>query len=184
MKTPKEILNEYLPIPNQDMKDFVPFLHTSARGNVLEIGVCAGVSTSAFLLGMDEKQDGHLWSIDINPECASILAHPRWTFVCGDSTTIPLEQFPKLDILMIDGCHLHPVIDSDLERFSPLVRPGGMIFVHDIYPLAKATPEMIAEGWGAPDVNEAYYSFVNKNNYEHYELRGLYGLGVIVKDDR
>lgn len=117
------------------MKEYLPFLRAIAGGRVLEIGVCAGVSTSAFLLGMDDKRDGHLFSIDIKQECGLILSHPRWTFIHGDSLTMPIPEEPEsFDVLLIDGEHDYASVSSDLRRFSPLVKRGGLILNHDLLP--------------------------------------------------
>jgi predicted O-methyltransferase YrrM len=178
--TPQQVWDRHINMPGQDMREYMPFLREVAYGNVLEIGVRGGVSTSAFLLGLDDKNDGHLWSIDIDAKCADVFEHPRWTFVHGDSTTVPLD-FPPIDILLIDGCHLHPVVDSDINRFSALVKEGGLILMHDIIPPPHVTPQMIQEGWGTQDVPDAYFIFLEKTGYEHKELPGLFGLGVITK---
>ncbi|MBI5210003.1 MAG: glycosyltransferase [Elusimicrobia bacterium] len=40
----------------------------------------------------------------------------------------------KADLLFIDGDHSYDAVKSDFERYSPLVREGGMIAFHDIVP--------------------------------------------------
>ena len=38
----------------------------------------------------------------------------------------------RIDLLHIDGDHAYAVVKNDLESFAPLVRPGGMIAMHDV----------------------------------------------------
>ena len=40
----------------------------------------------------------------------------------------------QLDFLFIDGDHSYEGVKQDLENFSSLVRPGGLIALHDIVP--------------------------------------------------
>lgn len=36
-----------------------------------------------------------------------------------------------IDLLYIDGDHMYPAVKRDWELYSPLVRPGGIIVLHD-----------------------------------------------------
>jgi len=43
------------------------------------------------------------------------------------------DTFPEgIDLLHIDGSHKYDDVKSDFERYWPLVRPGGLIAIHDI----------------------------------------------------
>lgn len=60
-----------------------------------------------------------------------------WVF--GDShdlatveTLKGLLQGRAIDVLFIDGDHSYRGVKSDLEMYSPLVKPGGLIALHDI----------------------------------------------------
>ena len=86
-----------------------------------------------------------------------------------------------LDILFIDGDHRSPAVDHDLFMFSPLVREGGLILMHDIIPAKQLTEEMIRDGWGTPDVRRAYDRYIAETGCQHVELDGQFGLGVITK---
>jgi predicted O-methyltransferase YrrM len=37
-----------------------------------------------------------------------------------------------LDVLLIDGDHSYDGVRRDFELYTPLVRPGGLIILHDI----------------------------------------------------
>lgn len=113
-----------------DTHAHLPFLREHAKGNVLEIGVHCGISTTSLLAGLEEN-GGHLWSVDIHPSCRYVwYGHPQWTFFCpwaGDKVTPDLP----LDLLLIDGDHTYEGCYSDLMQWAPLVRPGGLVLVHD-----------------------------------------------------
>ncbi len=40
----------------------------------------------------------------------------------------------RLDVLYLDGDHSYEGIQADFELYGPLVRPGGLIVLHDIVP--------------------------------------------------
>lgn len=50
----------------------------------------------------------------------------------------------KIDVLLIDGCHKDPVVTSDWDMYSPLVRPGGLVMFHDILEPCDAVKDV----WG------------------------------------
>jgi predicted O-methyltransferase YrrM len=39
-----------------------------------------------------------------------------------------------LDVLFIDGDHSYEGVRADFEQYAPLVRPGGIVALHDINP--------------------------------------------------
>lgn len=146
------------------MRKHMEFMYSVAKGNVLEIGVCQGFSTSALLLGVRDN-GGHLTSIDVD-DC---LRHvPRidrpqegWTFIQGDSNQMTWND--PIDVLFIDGGHDYPIVKRDMENFIPHVKPGGMVLMHDV------------EAPRFPGVRQAFNEWpANK------EIRsGSYGLGII-----
>ncbi len=152
------------------------FLLDMARSSqaILEIGVRGGVSTSAFLWGLRARA-GHLWSIDLNPDCARLYAGDlAWTFVCADSRDI-LRTLPELpaavDLLFIDGGHEYETVHADLGNYAPLVREGGWILLHDLYPVSTRPRDS-----GVP---EAYAEFLAESRFRGEILPGRFGLGVI-----
>jgi len=48
---------------------------------------------------------------------------------------------PVLDFLFIDGDHTYRGVKQDFDWYAGLVRPGGLVALHDIHPSA-ATPEI------------------------------------------
>jgi hypothetical protein len=72
---------------------------------------------------------------------------------------------------------------NDLHTYSKIVCTGGLIVSHDIdtssnpgYTIEKGYPEAPSEA-----IREEYLRYADRNHYEHYELLGKIGMGVIVK---
>jgi len=146
-----------------DISQHLPFLRENSRGNVVEIGTRDGASTSALLLGVKENVGGHLWSVDINPECSRIFPpDPQWTFIHGhsrDNADRILAQIPGyVDLLFIDGDHSYEMVKSDLAIYGPLAKT---IMLHDVE----------LEGAGVYQAATEYGKLEIKS--------GCYGLGVI-----
>ncbi len=130
----------WLGVPT-DIQGHLSFLFERAEGNVVELGTRDGVSTAALLAGL-ERRGGHLWSVDVDPRCAATFAgHPAWTFLEGSSLDPTLvervhAQVPELsprpiDVLFVDTLHTRAHVYRELELWTPLVRPGGIVLVHD-----------------------------------------------------
>lgn len=168
------------------MNEYLPFLKSIACGNIVEIGTRCGVSTAAFLLGLAENENGgHLWSVDINPECAKLYSgNPYWSFVHGNSldpdTVLPHipDQF---NVLLVDGDHAYAAAKFDLECYSQRVVSGGLILAHDVVPPEHVTPEMITEKWPSRGTRRAFLEFVAATGYACDILPGKWGMGVIRK---
>ncbi len=156
---------------HHDIDMHAPFLEESARGNILEIGVRTGISTAALLLGIENK-GGHLFSVDINPDCiSSIGSHPQWTFLAGDSKNVGwlLSKIPaKLDVLFIDGDHSYEGVKRDLDNYGHLVVSGGRIILHDV-----------CSGYD-PGVRKAFDEYIDATKYEAEVFPSWVGLGQIL----
>lgn len=150
-----------------DTHAHLPFLKEHAKGNVLEIGVHCGISTTAILAGLEEN-GGHLWSVDVHPSCRYVwYGHPQWTFFCpwaGDEVKPDLP----LDLLFIDGDHSYEGCSSDLAIWAPKVKTGGLILVHD------------ADCPGSfPGVRQAINDYCFAFTLRHELRPGSHGLEVI-----
>jgi Methyltransferase domain len=167
-----------------DMKDFAAWMASNARGNIVEIGVRDGASTSAFLSGV-EMYGGHLYSIDVQ-DCSHLFkGHPQWSFLRANSTNfaavcrfIPYE----IDVLLIDGDHSRAGVLNDIEYLRQL-RPGGIALFHDIAPESRPSgcDDM---SWPGDDVKSVYDQLcreLGEQGWMHEELPGRYGMGVLQK---
>lgn len=152
-----------------DTHAHLPFLKDNAKGNVVEIGVHCGISTTALLAGLEEH-GGHLWSVDVHPSCRYVwYGHPQWTFLCpwiGDNADA-LQVERGLDVLFIDGDHSYAGVLHDLETHGPKVNSGGLILCHD-----ADTPSF-------PGVRQAIDEYCDRHGLKHELRKGSHGLEVI-----
>lgn len=149
-----------------DTHAHLPFLKEHAKGNVLEIGVHCGISTTALLAGLEEN-GGHLWSVDVHPSCRYVwYGHPQWTFCCPWSGDAVMPDLP-LDVLFVDGDHSYKWVMNDLEAWGPKVKRGGLILCHD-----ADTPSF-------PGVADAIRHYCDSHGLKHELRKGSHGLEVI-----
>ena len=151
-----------------DVQDHLPTLYAAARGNVLELGVRAGVSTCALLAGVADH-GGHVWSVDINDCRPAIGPHPDWTFTQADSCDAAAIDAPEqLSALFIDTEHTADRTYRELSLWGPRVQPGGVILLHD-------TDDMSTY----PGVRNAIERYCADTGRTPEYREGSYGLGVI-----
>lgn len=140
-----------------DIQHHIPTLFGFAQGNIVELGTRSGVSTAAFLAGV-EGRGGFVTSVDIDPQSAQVAkGHPNWDFVQGDTTDPVVVASVKaggpIDLLLVDTLHNEDHVARELALWSPLVRPGGRICVHDTetFPGVRTAVERFVEqsGWTA-----------------------------------
>lgn len=167
-----------------DMKDFLPWLRSHAKGNIVEIGVRDGASTSAFLLGIEGK-GGHLYSIDAQ-DCSHLFPnHPQWTFIHANSTDFQavIKRIPyEIDLLLIDGDHSRAGVLSDFT-YARQLRPGGCVLFHDISPEDKPSDcsDMSWPGDDVKNVFEELSAALVPQGWKSEKLLGKFGMGVLYK---
>jgi Methyltransferase domain len=151
---------------NLDTWAHLPFLKEHAKGNVLEIGVHCGISTTALLAGVEEN-GGHVYSVDVHPSCRYVwYGHPQWTFFCPWAWD-EVNTGGPIDLLFIDGDHSYEGVMADLSRYSFLVNPGGLILCHD------------ADTASFPGVRKAIDEYCSAHGLKHELRRGSSGMEVI-----
>jgi predicted O-methyltransferase YrrM len=119
-------------------------LHTL---NILEIGVSMGGSLLVWsqlapvnntVVGIDlpNGRYGGISYTDTRNQTAKSW-HPNLHIIDGDSKSEEIQKkvwklIPSVDLLFIDGDHTYEGAKADYENYGKLVRPGGMIALHDI----------------------------------------------------
>jgi predicted O-methyltransferase YrrM len=159
---------------------------------VLEIGTLHGGSlllwaraaaSDATLISVDRPP----WEVDDPAERAKRAAiervgsrHQRVRTLRGDSHDPALQQQARLlldatavDFLFLDGDHSYDGVARDFHDYVDLVRPGGMVALHDIQPHSR--------GWGG-DVPRFWQAI--RERYRHVEIiasatQDGYGIGVL-----
>ena len=164
--TARERLLPMLEDRRLDTWSHLHFLRGMAHGNVLEIGVHAGVSTTALLAGVEEH-GGHVWSLDVHAGCRYVwYGHPQWTFCDLHGGDVATPDLP-LDVVFIDGDHSWSAVLRDLETWTPSVRTGGVVLCHD------------ADTVDFPGVRQAIDEYCQVFGLKHKLRRESNGLEVI-----
>lgn len=113
--------------------------------NVLEIGTQYGQSTKTMLMALKENKVGKLVSIDHKSRYDILDADfpdvkDLWTFIKSSShEPVALQKAKEAlpegelyDVLFLDGDHKMPGVGQDFNDYSTLVKPGGIILMHDV----------------------------------------------------
>lgn len=145
---------------------------------VIELGTRSGVSTVAWLHGLDMATPGsHLWSVDIDM-APPIGTHEHWTFVQGsDLDPRVFEELPgDADIVFIDTSHTYDQTRAELSLYQHFVRPGGLIVMHDT---DLIRPEDSPPTDPPYPVRTAMLEYVEREGRDHVEIPGYWGLGIV-----
>lgn len=125
-----------------DIGQHLPTLYRLATGLraqvVIECGVRGGESTVALAEAV-HATGGHLYSVDIDP-CGDTQAlmkrygfGGRWSFQQMDDLVFAAQwdRAIQVDMVFIDTSHEAVQTERELEAFTPLLRPGGVMAFHD-----------------------------------------------------
>ena len=169
--------------PWSDIQDCLERLYDAAvaypQVSILELGVRWGTSTAMFLAAA-EQAGGHLWSVDIatTPELEQVWERwetsGHWTFILGNDMEIDWAG-AGWDVLFIDTSHAYDHTLAELRKYVPLVKPGGVVFLHDT---KLEAPELVGPTLPYP-VARALDTFCAETGREWVELGAQYGLGKI-----
>ena len=146
------------------------------KARIAEIGRFKGGSTFVCATAMAKgstlhSYDLHVGGVDgaaLDRELSSALGRygllENVHLVVGDSRSVALPADP-LDLLFIDGDHSFDGVVADIERWSPLVRPGGHLVFHDAVDTG---------GYGTtyPDVQRAVAQVLGRSGFERREGAG------------
>ena len=136
---------------HDEIYDFLCLLLKNNVQSMLQIGLGHFAATHFVLsLLMDrictiEYDDLHIqrYSDEINLQ--------KETLICGDSTSDSIikqaEELGPFDCVFIDGNHSYEYVKMDLENYTPLVKKGGIVALHDANFAGEryGTPRVIRE---------------------------------------
>jgi hypothetical protein len=100
--------------------------------------------------------------------------YARFSYLLRSTFCEAATQFSdnSIDLLHIDGLHTYEAVKEDYETWSPKVRDGGVILLHDIH--ARHADFGIWRLWEKLESSHAYtFSFTHGH-----------GLGLLIKGDR
>jgi predicted O-methyltransferase YrrM len=175
--------------PAQERSEISELLHLARRRAslraILEIGTDSG--GTLFLLARAAESDAIIATIDIgHPERAVLYRAfarngQQVEMIHGDShqpntrdRVGRLFVDRELDMLFIDGDHSYNGVRRDFELYSPLVKKGGIIALHDIVHGPNELVGEVPRFW--TEVKQMYESV--QEIVEDWDQGGL-GIGVI-----
>jgi len=136
---------------------------------ILELGTRTGESTVAFLQAAKEI-DGNVTSMDIDScnDAKKLISDldltDSWKFIQSDDLKNDWKK--PIDHLFIDTSHTYEQTLAELEKFTPFVKPGGIITLHDII--------------SCPEVLSAINEYIkDKPHIKFYKFFHNNGLGVL-----
>ena len=101
----------------------------------LEVGTAFGY-TSLYMAHVHTME--RVWTVDIKPcqEAKENFEKFDWgrkiRQITGDSLKIDLPVKPgQLDLLFLDSDYSYEYLKSEWERYTPLVKKGGIVVIHD-----------------------------------------------------
>jgi predicted O-methyltransferase YrrM len=165
---------------------------------LLEIGTASG--GTLFLLAQVADRSATIVSVDL-PQGEFGGGYPAWKIPLYQGFVRPAQtlhliradshapetlarararlRHEPLDFLFIDGDHTYDGVKRDFEDYGPLVRPGGLIALHDIAPpgeLRSGGPNLL------PGEVPRFWREL-RDRYDSRELlaspEGFFGIGLI-----
>lgn len=161
---------------------------------VCEIGAAGG--GTAFLFAHAAADEADIVSVDLEfgrarREAVRLFARARQRLVCvqGDSHEVATVNAVQatlagrpVDLLYIDGDHSFEGVAADFRLYTPLVRPGGLVVLHDIVPdfRTRYGIETSSDTGGVP----RFWEQVKRSGAEVTEIvedeaQDGYGIGVL-----
>jgi predicted O-methyltransferase YrrM len=80
----------------------------------------------------------------------------------------------KADLLFIDGDHSYAGVKQDFEMYSPLVKPGGIIALHDILEDPRHPDSQVSRFWSEIKPRYSHMEFIED------PAQGWAGIGVVL----
>ena len=167
---------------NADIKEQLQLLedmvHITQANIIVELGTRKGVSTAALLAGIWKRtNEGYgpstLYTVDLF-NLPLHWWHEEYEVyvqrVLGDTRTVeipPEIEENGIDLLFIDSSHLADQTTIELDRWGTLVRPGGIILLHD---------NLVCE----PGVDAPARAFVEKHSLQYLIDDRQCGMGIIL----
>jgi predicted O-methyltransferase YrrM len=83
----------------------------------------------------------------------------------------------KVDLLFIDGDHRYSGVKKDFTMYAPLVKPGGVVLLHDILPHPRVPACEVERFWQEIKGHFQYKEFVEPDDERGWGQWG--GLGLL-----
>lgn len=128
MNLSEVVKNSWASQNKHELQALLLLVSTINPTGIIEVGVDRGGSIEVWRKAFP---DSFITGIDNNPtacfkDCDQSIINDSKLI----DTSFLLHDF---DFLFIDGDHTEVGVRSDFRRYSPLVRPGGIIALHDVW---------------------------------------------------
>jgi len=105
-----------------------------------------------------------LTGVDIAPEAGTFMAKsPKVSFACSttDAYAETLRQKGEtFDFIFIDADHSRKAVRSDFTNYIELLRPHGLLLLHDTHPIDRAATDQARCGDGFESIAELSHQTV------------------------
>jgi predicted O-methyltransferase YrrM len=173
----------------EEMISFLKLINTYNLKRFLEIGTSNGgtlfavsrvIDDNATIVSIDLSYD-KLWGI-FNIKLYNYLGKKEQKLHFFELDSHNLNTLSKIksifnnediDLLFIDGDHSYDGVKMDFEMYSPLVKKGGIIAVHDIAIHSQESSCEVKRFWD--EIKEKY----NYIEYINNPKQGCCGIGVL-----
>jgi len=133
--------NRYPMALSENSQSYYLYLHALVKvlspQTVLELGTCDGGSAFFMMLGLGPE--ARLTTVDIGTnrpwQLEPFRQDPRLRVIVGNDLELSADEVggaQTIDLLFIDTLHEEGHVKKELERYLPLVKPGGVIVMDDI----------------------------------------------------
>jgi predicted O-methyltransferase YrrM len=157
---------------DDDISEHLPLLSllvTEFRlKQIVELGTRSG-NSSLTLLAAAKSIGGKVLSMDIQPcelaqqRVASAGLGDWWTFRNVDDLRVPDSEIPEpIDLLFIDTWHTYNQLTAELKKYTPRLRPGSWIAIHD-YVSFQGMTRAVRDWVASRPSSVRFYMFANQN---------------------
>jgi predicted O-methyltransferase YrrM len=144
---------------------------------IVELGTRTG-NSSLTLLAAAKSVGGRVLSMDIQPcelaqeRVASAGLADHWTFRHADDLGVADSEIPDpIDLLFIDTWHTYNQLTAELKKYTPRLRPGSWIAIHDYVSFPGMTRAV--RDWVASQPRSVrFYPFANQNGLALIRILG------------
>ena len=122
----KKIWNNHIGVKKKFFDFFYEDLLLYKKPNILEFGVRHGVSTALFL-DVCKKNDGFLYSVDVNDYSFQFKNH-KWKFILAkddDYEKVEKEIPREFDIIFLDTIHKANHVEKIFYSYYKKLKVGG-----------------------------------------------------------
>lgn len=154
-------ISEHLPILSMLVTEF-------RLREIVELGTRSG-NSSLTLLTAAKSIGGKVLSMDIQPceiaqqRVAAAGLKDYWTFWQTDDLRVPDSDIPQpIDLLFIDTWHTYNQLTAELKKYTPRLRPGSWIAIHDYISFPGMT-HAVRDFIASRPSGVRFYPFANQN---------------------